>query len=704
MAYFFIPSAKMISLTVIWYFTSIQYFFLLLSMPANNLALEIKCMESERQALLSLKQNLIDRYDFLSSWRTQANHKANDDCCNWRGVGCSNNTGADHHHIVSLDLHNKGLMGEVGSSLTQLLHLTYLDLSYNQFDQILIEDIGSLINLNYLNLSYNKLSGSIPQSLGQLSNLEYLNLQSNLLEGEVSEVHFSKLKNLKALDLSDNLLRLNFNSAWIPPFQMQSISLRNCTLGPDFPKWLQTQNFSVLDISENIISDEIPRWFWNNLSPNLLFLDISFNYIKGEIPNLSLKFKRMPVIILGVNEFEGKIPAFLFGAQNLDLSRNKFSDISSLCEVNDSSPLYLLDTCSNEMSGQLPNCWNHMLNLASLSLAYNYFSGDIPHSLSNLTRLKSLNLRENYFSGKFPSWFNFTDLIIFDAVDNNLSGNLPSWIGSRLPNLVRLLLKSNHFHGNLPSSLCNLRRIEVLDISFNYNISGSIPTCIYNFDVLTKMFNPSTVPDYIRDLVMMWKGKEMLIHGRNLQLQRSIDLSSNRLTGDIPSEITQLVGLISLNLSRNELTGQIPYNMGQLQSLDFLDLSRNNLCGSVPFSLSEMPRLSVLDLSYNNLSGNIPIGTQLQSFPTSSYEGNPCLCGDPLKKCELSINNGFYFENNINENEEADQDKLIIQDLLIAISSGFIIGFWGICGSLLLFKRWRHTCFKFLISITEKVI
>ncbi|XP_038904036.1 receptor-like protein EIX2 isoform X2 [Benincasa hispida] len=619
-------------------------------MPANNLALEIKCMESERQALLSLKQNLIDRYDFLSSWRTQANPKANDDCCNWRGVGCSNNTGADHYNIISLDLHNKGLMGEVGSSLTQLLHLTYLDLSYNQFDQILIEDIGSLINLNYLNLSYNKLSGSIPQSLGQLSNLEYLNLQSNLLEGEVSEVHFSKLKNLKALDLSDNLLRLTFNSAWVPPFQLQSISLRNCTLGPYFPKWLQTQKFSVLDISENRISDKIPRWFWNNLSPNLLFLDVSNNHIKGEIPNLSLKFKRMPVIILGVNEFEGKIPAFLFGAQNLDLSTNEFSDISGLCEVNYSSPLYLLDTCGNKMSGQLPNCWNHMLNLESLSLAYNYFSGDIPQSLSNLTRLKSLNLRENYFSGEFPSWFNFTDLTLFDAVDNNLSGNLPSWIGSRLPNLVRLLLKSNHFHGNLPSSLCNLRRIEVLDISLNYDISGSIPTCIYNFDVLTKTFNPSTVPDYMRDLVMMWKGKEMEFHGRNLQLQRSIDLSSNRLTGEIPKEITQLVGLISLNLSRNELTG------------------------------------------------NIPIGTQLQSFPISSYEGNPFLHGDPIKKWELSNNNNTHVEDN-NETE----DKFLMLDLLIAISSGFIIGFWGIFGSLLLFKRWRYTYFRFLRNIIEKV-
>ena len=209
----------MISLTEIWCFTSIHLFvFLLLFMPPN-LALEIKCRESERQALLSFKQSLVYRYDILSSWTTQA--KANDDCCNWIGVGCSNNITGGDYHITRLDLHNTGLMGEIGSSLTQLSHLTYLDLSSNEFDQIFLEDVASLINLNYLNLSYNMLRGPIPQSLGQLSNLEYLNLQFNFLEGEVSEVHFSKLKNLKALDLSDNLLRLNFNSTWVPPFQLQ---------------------------------------------------------------------------------------------------------------------------------------------------------------------------------------------------------------------------------------------------------------------------------------------------------------------------------------------------------------------------------------------------------------------------------------------------------------------------------------------------
>ncbi|BBH01685.1 disease resistance family protein / LRR family protein [Prunus dulcis] len=44
--------------------------------------------------------------------------------------------------------------------------------------------------------------------------------------------------------------------------------------------------------------------------------------------------------------------------------------------------------------------------------------------------------------------------------------------------------------------------------------------------------------------------------------------------------------------------------------------------------------LEEFSASYNNLEGPIPIGTQLQSFNSSAFEGNPKLCGAPLpNKC-----------------------------------------------------------------------
>ncbi|PNX57822.1 receptor protein kinase-like protein, partial [Trifolium pratense] len=98
--------------------------------------------------------------------------------------------------------------------------------------------------------------------------------------------------------------------------------------------------------------------------------------------------------------------------------------------------------------------------------------------------------------------------------------------------------------------------------------------------------------------------------------------------------IGNLIELVSLNLSSNNLSGEITSKIGRLASLDSLDLSRNYFFGPIPPSLAHIDRLSMLNLSYNNLSGRIPIGTQLQSFEASSYEGNVDLCGKPLdKKC-----------------------------------------------------------------------
>jgi hypothetical protein len=55
---------------------------------------EVRCIEEERQALLKFKQGLIDDANLLSSWGSQ------EDCCKWKGIECSNQTG----HVIKLDL------------------------------------------------------------------------------------------------------------------------------------------------------------------------------------------------------------------------------------------------------------------------------------------------------------------------------------------------------------------------------------------------------------------------------------------------------------------------------------------------------------------------------------------------------------------------------------------------------------------------
>ena len=59
---------------------------------------------------------------------------------------------------------------------------------------------------------------------------------------------------------------------------------------------------------------------------------------------------------------------------------------------------------------------------------------------------------------------------------------------------------------------------------------------------------------------------------------RSLDLSSNQLTGVIPVELINLTNLRSLDLSSNQLTGVIPVELINLTNLEYLNLRGNSLC------------------------------------------------------------------------------------------------------------------------------
>ncbi|KAE9592556.1 putative non-specific serine/threonine protein kinase [Lupinus albus] len=595
--------------------------------------------------------------------------------------------------------------------------LQELYLDFNKINDT-IPDLSTFSSLKVLYLSENRLNGKIPENIPFPPQLEILQMGGNSLEGVITDYYFANMSKLKSLVLSNNPLNLIFSQNWVPSFQLDTIQLRSCKLGPSFPKWLQTQfNLEDLDISNVGISDNVPEWFWP-IATNLYSMNISYNNLTGIIPNFPLRPFTFPSIILAANQFEGSIPPNLRSAWYLDLSKNKFSDSSLfICANGIDKSLGLLDLSYNRLSGKIPDCWNNFKSLGYLDLSNNNLSGEVPSTIGSTLELRALILRNNSLIGNLPSsLMSCTKLLMLDVGENKLSGVIPFWIGSTLQHLKMLSLRRNHFSEKLPLSLCYLSNIYLLDLSSN-NLNGQIPKCFNNFSAMAKEGFSShdaihiteanfefhgTLISYFAyyDLIafLMWKGVESIFKNNNLLL-KGIDLSSNQLTNEIPSEIEDLVGLVSLNLSRNNLSGKIPLRIGRLTSLEFLDLSRNHLSGSIPSSLTQIDRLTMLDLSHNHLSGKIPTGTQLQSFNASNYEDNLNLCGMPLQKLCTEEEPSKEPLGKFDE----DEDSIFGHGFYISMAIGFVIGFWGVIGPILVSRSWRHAYFRFFNNLSDDI-
>ncbi|CAN6462033.1 unnamed protein product [Victoria cruziana] len=80
----------------------------------------------------------------------------------WDNLVCSNDSSP---RIISLDLSNSGLSGEIPPVLSQLTYLESLNLAGNNLTGSIPSSLASLTKLSYLNLSDNNLSGVIPDAL-----------------------------------------------------------------------------------------------------------------------------------------------------------------------------------------------------------------------------------------------------------------------------------------------------------------------------------------------------------------------------------------------------------------------------------------------------------------------------------------------------------------------------------------------------------
>ncbi|KAF5792097.1 putative protein kinase RLK-Pelle-LRR-Xa family [Helianthus annuus] len=130
-------------------------------------------------------------------------------------------------------------------------------------------------------------------------------------------------------------------------------------------------------------------------------------------------------------------------------------------------------------------------------------------------------------------------------------------------------------HNSLQDPESNLR---FWNFKFNNHTAGFI--CAFDFVGCWNDQEDRVLSLTLHDLGLVGSFPSDIRFCKNLQ---NLDLSGNRLTGSIPSELCRwLPYLVHLDLSGNQLTGKIPAGIGNCLFLNSIDLSDNQLTGNIP--------------------------------------------------------------------------------------------------------------------------
>uniref|UniRef100_A0A0E0M9N1 non-specific serine/threonine protein kinase n=1 Tax=Oryza punctata TaxID=4537 RepID=A0A0E0M9N1_ORYPU len=549
------------------------------------------CLPHERDALLAFKHGITsDPAGLLDSWRRDDGGHREQDCCRWRGVRCSNQTGRVHELRLGStgSSSSTALVGQISPSLLTLQHLEHLDLSHNELEGPtghIPEFMGSLKSLKYLDLAAIQFSGEVPPQLGNLSKLQYLDLSSMGQGLYTKSTDLSWLARLPSIQhLCLNNVNLTTVMDWprvmnmIPSLKV--LHLSGCSLASAnqlLPR-LNLTNLEELDVSSNSFDHPMSAsWFWNVTS--LKYLDISSNRFYGQIPH---KLTSLQVLDLS---FNGD------GDKNMGIMATDLKNLCSLEVLNIRSALLYGDI--TEMFKNLSHCSPN--ELKELDLGSNQLTGTLPKWIGQLTSLVNLDLSSNNITGPLPaSVGRFTDLKFLDLSYNHLTGNVPHEIGV-LTNLTELLLNNNDLDGMITKEhFANARSLQEIDLSYN----------AVNIDLSSEWQPPSKLS------VARFADCQMgpLFPGW-LQWQvrlTDLDISGAGIVDKLPKWFSNAFSNVErLNISNNQLIGGLPASLSSM-SLFELHLSSSQLTGKIP---ALPPNISILDLSNNSLSGPLPSGS-----------------------------------------------------------------------------------------------
>ncbi|CAI9762764.1 unnamed protein product [Fraxinus pennsylvanica] len=218
------------------------------------------------------------------------------------------------------------------------------------------------------------------------------------------------------------------------------------------------------------------------------------------------------------------------------------------------------------------------------------------------SRVVSIKLLSINLTGQLSS--DIQELSELETLDlsynKDLTGSLPTTIGN-MTKLSNLFLVGCGFSGPIPSSIGSLQELVFLSLNSN-RFSGSIPPSI---GLLSKLFWLDLADNKLSGTIPVSEGTttglDKLVHTKHFHFRK------NQLSGEIPSQLFNSdMTLKHLLLENNLLTGNIPSTLGLVQTLEIVRLDKNSLNGSVPPNLNNLTSVLELYLANNKLTGPLP--------------------------------------------------------------------------------------------------
>ncbi|XWS20572.1 hypothetical protein CRYUN_Cryun31cG0113500 [Craigia yunnanensis] len=647
------------------------------------------CDQNDRDSLLAFYSNITFPLSSPLNWSTSI------DCCFWEGIDCDgsdedrvtrlrlpsrglsghlspslvNLTRLSHlnlshnrftstlptgffsslNHLQVLDLSYNSLYGElpldfVSDDNNNLSPIQTVDLSSNRFSGTIQTNsfLQAARNLTNFNMSNNTITGRVPTSICLNNSLTFLDLSYNKLNGEISP-GLGKCSKLQIFRAGFNSLSGTLPADIYTATSLQQLSLPLNHLSGQIPyPIVQLTDLTILELFSNEFEGPIPEDIGQLSKLERLLLHI--NNFTGSLPPSLMNCTNLVTLNLRVNHLEGDLSTFNFSTllrlNTLDLGNNNFTGTLPLSLYSCKS-LTAVRLASNQLEGQITSAILELRSLSFLSISTNKltnFTGAIK-ILMGFKNLTTLILSKNFMNEAIPNDGNiageegFQNLQILGLGGCNFTGQVPNWLAN-LKNLEVLDLSQNRITGLIPSWFGVLRNLFYIDLSDNL-ISGEYPKELTSqWALATQDSNDEVYRSYLElpVFVVPNNATNQQLYNQLSSLPPAIYLRNNNLSGNIPEAIGQLKFLHVLDLSQNDFSGSIPDQISNLTNLEKLDLSNNRLSGQIPASLRGLHFLSSFSVAYNDLQGPIPYGGQFDTFTSSSFEGNPSLCGSILQR------------------------------------------------------------------------